>query len=237
MASTNKTTNYDLSQFVGTDKPAWLSDYNGDMAKIDAGVHTAQTTATGADGKADTANTKIGNLANLTTGNKNNCVEAINEVDGHADTAQETANTALTNANTANTNITGLSNYLNLNSFTNVTTVSSTNGSASFVNMNYASNNTASLGKIYGEVDFNSVSAGNTVITLGTVSNFRPTSLIKILACGICTPFDGSMNYPVDIEIATNGTVTLNCYMEANKLHRLIIHPCLLFIKDFGDAS
>ena len=35
MASTNKTENYDLSQFVGTDRPTWLGDYNSDMAKID----------------------------------------------------------------------------------------------------------------------------------------------------------------------------------------------------------
>lgn len=35
MASTNKTENYDLSQFVGTDRPTWLGDYNGDMKKID----------------------------------------------------------------------------------------------------------------------------------------------------------------------------------------------------------
>ena len=37
MASTTKTTNLELSQFVGTDKPAWLTDYNGDMQKIDNG--------------------------------------------------------------------------------------------------------------------------------------------------------------------------------------------------------
>lgn len=36
MTATNKTENYDLSQFVGTDRPTWLVDYNGDMAKIDA---------------------------------------------------------------------------------------------------------------------------------------------------------------------------------------------------------
>ena len=36
MASTNKTANYDLSKFVGTDRPTWLGDYNSDMAKIDA---------------------------------------------------------------------------------------------------------------------------------------------------------------------------------------------------------
>lgn len=36
MASTKHTSNYNLSQFVGTDRPTWLGDYNGDMAKIDA---------------------------------------------------------------------------------------------------------------------------------------------------------------------------------------------------------
>ena len=36
MTATNKTSNYRLSQFVGTDRPTWLEDYNGDMAKIDA---------------------------------------------------------------------------------------------------------------------------------------------------------------------------------------------------------
>lgn len=45
MASTNKTTNYELSQFQSSDIPAWLTDYNGDMQKIDAGIHAAKTQA------------------------------------------------------------------------------------------------------------------------------------------------------------------------------------------------
>lgn len=36
MTATNHTKNYNLSQFVGTDRPTWLVDYNGDMARIDA---------------------------------------------------------------------------------------------------------------------------------------------------------------------------------------------------------
>lgn len=36
MTATNHTKNYNLSQFVGADRPTWLKDYNGDMAKIDA---------------------------------------------------------------------------------------------------------------------------------------------------------------------------------------------------------
>lgn len=36
MTATKHTKNYNLSQFVGTDRPTWLVDYNGDMSKIDA---------------------------------------------------------------------------------------------------------------------------------------------------------------------------------------------------------
>lgn len=36
MTATNHTKNYNLSQFAGTDRPTWLGDYNGDMARIDA---------------------------------------------------------------------------------------------------------------------------------------------------------------------------------------------------------
>lgn len=36
MTATKHTENYNLSQFVGTDRPTWLGDYNGDMTKIDA---------------------------------------------------------------------------------------------------------------------------------------------------------------------------------------------------------
>lgn len=63
MSSTNKTTNIELSQYIATDKPTYLVDYNGDMLKIDNAIGadrdaiaTAQSTATGADNKAD-ANT------------------------------------------------------------------------------------------------------------------------------------------------------------------------------------
>lgn len=69
MSSTNHTSNYGLSQFLGTDKPAWLVDYNGDMAAIDTQMKAnadaasgAQTTANTADGKADTNATAISTL-------------------------------------------------------------------------------------------------------------------------------------------------------------------------------
>lgn len=46
MPSTNKTTNYALSQFSEGDRPSFLRDYNSDMAKIDAQMkHNADAVA------------------------------------------------------------------------------------------------------------------------------------------------------------------------------------------------
>ena len=39
MSHTNATSNYELSQFLGSDKPAWLTDYNSDMLKIDTALN------------------------------------------------------------------------------------------------------------------------------------------------------------------------------------------------------
>ena len=56
MASTTKTVNLELSQFVGTDKPAWLTDYNGDMQKIDDGYKKLEDANTAT--QTDLDNTK-----------------------------------------------------------------------------------------------------------------------------------------------------------------------------------
>lgn len=44
MSATQKTTNYQLPIFVGTDIPSWLTDFNGAMEKIDTVVKQASTT-------------------------------------------------------------------------------------------------------------------------------------------------------------------------------------------------
>lgn len=49
MSSTNKTTNLELSQFIGSDSPKWLSDYNADMGKIDTGYQTVKAQADATD--------------------------------------------------------------------------------------------------------------------------------------------------------------------------------------------
>lgn len=60
MSATNKTTYLDLPQFIGTDVPSWLGDFNGAMEKIDTGYNNvdikagkAASTANSASSKAD----------------------------------------------------------------------------------------------------------------------------------------------------------------------------------------
>ena len=62
MSSTNKTTYYDLSQYIGTDKPTYLGDYNSDMSKIDAGIHGADDKATTASQNAGSAIARVGEV-------------------------------------------------------------------------------------------------------------------------------------------------------------------------------
>lgn len=60
MSHTNSTTNYNLPQFITTDKPAWLTDINNAFLDIDTAINTAKTTA---DTAATDAGTAIGDAA------------------------------------------------------------------------------------------------------------------------------------------------------------------------------
>ena len=62
MASTNKTTNVLLSQFLGTDHFSFLTDYNGDMLKIDQYCGNLKTLIDGASGKAEQNTESIQNI-------------------------------------------------------------------------------------------------------------------------------------------------------------------------------
>lgn len=45
MSATNATTYYEFPVFVGSDKPAWLVDWNGAMNAIDSAIHEAKAEA------------------------------------------------------------------------------------------------------------------------------------------------------------------------------------------------
>lgn len=68
MPSTNKTNPYELSQFIGSDIPSWLSDYNGDMLKINNAIQEAKIAADDAMSSAGSASSDVTALTNTVSG-------------------------------------------------------------------------------------------------------------------------------------------------------------------------
>ena len=103
MASTNSTTHYELNQYIGTDKPTYLVDYNQDMSKIDTGIY-------GAKSKADNNETSIGTLSSLQTSEKSNLVGAINEVNTNSTNNATNIGTLSSLSTTEKSNLVGAVN-------------------------------------------------------------------------------------------------------------------------------
>lgn len=104
-ASTNKTANYELPQFVGTDKPTWLGDFNTAMTTIDGGMAENKSNIESMDSRVSstesTASQASQNVSALTT--RVSAVESsVSSATTTANNAQSTATTALNTANTAN---------------------------------------------------------------------------------------------------------------------------------------
>lgn len=262
---TNETTNYDLPQFVGTDKPTWLGDFNTAMSTIDtgmatnaSGISTLGTRVTNAEGIATQASSDVSTL----TSTVNTLSGNVTTVTTTANNAQSTATSALNTANTANgkadTNASAISaldtrldtaegDIANFN-FTNFTTYGVSDmtktgtGTLSYGSINVATNSDGSLAKIYGYVDVESMS---TEVDVKIQTTLRPESKLTILGLGSSyqvSMSSGIMNIrnilPTQIDIDTDGTVTIPCYKNANSTRtKTILDACVLFIKDFGDTA
>lgn len=92
MAHTNETVNYGLSQFVGTDIPNPLVDYNGDMEKIDTAIKNVADSAVSENGRITALETQNGNTPLETTDKTlSGAVNEINTAVGGIDTRLTTA--------------------------------------------------------------------------------------------------------------------------------------------------
>ena len=230
MSSTNKTTNYELSQFVGSDKPTWLGDYNSDMSKIDAQMKNNANAVQTAQSTADTASSTA-----------NSAQSTANTASSTATTASETATSAL---NKSLANESAIANF-NLTNFTEYDKNDFTINNNSFVFSNtdttkitVARNSDGSLCKIYGNI-YGQADATNVVdITIQT--DLRPTSNITISPD--CIVFLWSSNIVSNkactvgsIQIETDGKIRFRIGLVGGQYIRIVALPYLLFIKDFGD--
>ena len=89
MSATNKTTHYELPSFVGSDKPAWLVDWNGAMSAIDTAIYAAKTTA---DGAATAASANAADILTL-QGSVSTLGTDYDTLSGALTTLQGTVNT------------------------------------------------------------------------------------------------------------------------------------------------
>lgn len=104
MGHTNSTANLSLPQFIGTDKPTWLGDFNGAMASIDAYAGTNDAAVAAVDAKADGAVSDASAAVATAT--------AANNTAGTASTTATQANSIANNALTVANNADGHTNQL-----------------------------------------------------------------------------------------------------------------------------
>ena len=116
MSSTNKTTNYKLSQFIGTDKPTFLGDYNNDMQIIDGAIFEANQSAEQALNDVEAVKGSQAELKNVHTETQEQVAQLKETADGmtgDVTAAQEAANRAEQKATEAQTAATGVLNAAN----------------------------------------------------------------------------------------------------------------------------
>lgn len=224
MSSTNKTTNYELSQFVGSDKPTWLGDYNSDMGKIDTQMKANNTAVTTAQSTADTAVA----TSNTALSNSNTAIDT-------STTASATATSAL---NKALANETAISKF-NLTNIKSIDTSDITVTGGKTINSNtlsVATNSDGSIGKIYGRVNLTGSGSGN----ISFQTDLRPTENITINGCMIRNITTSAGHHATEMKtftINTNGLVTAPYTWVDNSSNNcdLMFIACLLFMKNFGD--
>lgn len=194
MASTNKTTHYELSQYIGTDKPTYLTDYNQDMDKIDTGIYAAKSLS-------DINNTSIGTLSNLTTTDKTSLVGAVNEVNGKTDGIGTLANLTTTDK----TNLVGAVNEVNSNlgTLANLTT---TNKSSSVGAINEVNTNLGTLSSLTTTDKTSAVGAINEVKNI--IENFNLTTFTTYDSTQMTTS-TGTLHSASILTVATNSDGSL----------------------------
>lgn len=82
MSHTNSTANYNLPQFITTDKPAWLTDVNNAYSAIDIGIKAAKDAGDNAQADATQALTDSGNAqtaANTAGAKASGAIASISE--------------------------------------------------------------------------------------------------------------------------------------------------------------
>lgn len=185
MSSTNKTPNYNLSQYIGTDKPTYLGDYNGDMLKIDTQLKANADSASNAKAAAGAAKA-VAEQASKTAQSLNDSVTANSEEianlktknaqqDSSIQNASNTASSALNKANQNANNITDINTRNQWTQATNIHNTGLPNYSKGSWNCSY--NRFSGFLNINGQIE---LSQGSTIAGGSRIATI-PDNIMKLI--------------------------------------------------------
>lgn len=185
MSSTNKTTNYKLSQYIGTDKPTYLGDYNGDMSKIDTqmkanadSASNAASAAGAAQAVAEKASKDVQALNGSVTANSEEIASLKTknaQQDVSIQNAANSASTALNKANQNEQNITDINTRNQWIQGTNIHNTGLPNYTKGSWNCSY--NRFSGLLNISGQIE---LSQGSTISGESRIATI-PTNIMKLI--------------------------------------------------------
>lgn len=185
MSSTNKTPNYNLSQYVGTDKPTYLGDYNGDMLKIDTqlkanadSASNAASTAGSAQAVAEQASQSVQSLNDSVTANSED-IAGLKTKNAQQDVsiqnATNSASSALSKANQNEHNITDINTRNQWMQGTNIHNTGLPNYSKGSWNCSY--NRFSGLLNVSGQIE---LSQGSTIAGESRIATI-PSDIMKLI--------------------------------------------------------
>lgn len=234
MSSTKKTTNYELSQYVGSDKPTYLGDYNSDMAKIDAQMKRNADGITTVDAKATTAGTNA-STALTNAGTAQTTAESAQTT---ANSANTTATSALSKATTNESKILSLESTFNLSDITQYLGANMTFQNCTYTagSIRIATNEDGTVGKIYGNVVIQNDGTNKVKHILIPNTKLRPDTAFNINPIGIFASSPG-LSEAITCAVDTNGNLDFTIFGSATGTGNVIILPCIYFMKDFGDTN
>lgn len=185
MSSTNKTTNYKLSQYIGTDKPTYLGDYNGDMLKIDNqmkvnsdSASNATSAAGAAQAVADKASKDVKALNDSVTANSED-IASLKTKNAQQDVSiQNATNTASSANNKANQNEQNITDINTRNQWIQGINIHNT-GLPNYTkgSWNCSYNNFSGLLNISGQIE---LSQGSTIAGTTRLATI-PTNIMKMI--------------------------------------------------------
>lgn len=206
MSSTNKTPNYNLSQYIGTDKPTYLGDYNSDMSKIDtqmkanadaianatSAAGSAQSTAEQASKQVETLNRSVSaNSEDIATIKQKNIQQ-----DASIQNAANTASAAMSKSTQNEQNIADINSRNQWIQGTNIHNTGLPNYSSGSWNCAY--NKFSELLSINGQIGLSqgsTISANTTIASIpaNIMEMIKPSGQRALMSTLYLTLSDGSL--------------------------------------------